>query len=197
MRVRRSSRTMIVQSLLHESSDPLPSSSVGVHDRNRRGPAILLLLALAIAPSGLAKSRERLTQAPDFSLPGNSGTVSLRAFRGKVVLIDFWASWCVPCRQSFPWMASMMNRYGAQGLAIVAVNLDKKRDGADRFLENFPAPFPVAFDPSGRTADGFRVEAMPSSFLVSRTGEIIHIYAGFDAGRAQVVEEQIKEALSK
>jgi peroxiredoxin len=188
---------MIVQSLLHAFSDPPRSSPAAVHDRIRRGAATLLLLALAIAPCGLAKSRERLTKAPDFSLPGNSGTVSLRAFRGKVVLIDFWASWCVPCRQSFPWMASMMNRYGAQGLAIVAVNLDKKRDGADRFLESFPAPFTVAFDPYGKLAEGFRVEAMPSSFLVSRTGEIIHIYAGFDPGHAQTVEEQIKEALSK
>jgi len=158
---------------------------------------ILLLLALAIAPPTFAKSRERPTQAPDFSLPGASGTVSLHDFRGKVVLIDFWASWCVPCRQSFPWMTSMMSRYGAQGLEIVAVNLDKKRDAADRFLEAFPATFPVVFDPSGKTAEEFRVEAMPSSFLVSRTGEIIHIYAGFDPGHVQTIETQIQEALSK
>jgi cytochrome c biogenesis protein CcmG/thiol:disulfide interchange protein DsbE len=187
---------MIAQPLLDEGSDP-PSSSEAARHRIRRGAAILLLLALAIAPRSLAKSRERLTQAPDFSLPGTSGTVSLRDFRGKVVLVDFWASWCVPCRQSFPWMTSMMNRYGAQGLVIAAVNLDKNRDGADRFLEAFPATFPVAFDPSGKTAEEFRVEAMPSSFLVSRTGEIIHIYAGFDPVHAQAIEDQIKEALSK
>jgi peroxiredoxin len=188
---------MIVQPLLHECSGLLLWSFKATRDCLRRGTTILLLLTLAITPCSFAKSRERLTQAPGFSLPGNSGTVSLRDFRGKVVLVDFWASWCVPCRQSFPWMTSMMNRYGAQGLAIVAVNLDKKRDTADRFLESFPAPFPVAFDPSGKTAEEFRVEAMPSSFLISRTGEIIHIYAGFDSGHAQAVEEQIKEALSK
>lgn len=188
---------MIAQPLLHERSDPTRSSSEAAHDRIRRGATVLFLLALTIAPCAFAKPRERLTQAPDFSLPGASGTVSLRDFRGKVVLIDFWASWCVPCRQSFPWMTSMMNRYGGQGFAIVAVNLDKQRDAAARFLETFPAPFPVAFDPSGKTAEGFRVEAMPSSFLVSRTGEIIHIYAGFDPGHAQTIESQIQEALSK
>ena len=188
---------MIVQSLLHECSGHPRSSPEDAQDRIRRGATILLLLALAIAPCGFAKSRERLTRAPDFSLPGNSGTVSLRNFRGKVVLIDFWASWCVPCRQSFPWMTSMMNRYGAQGLTIIAVNLDKQRDAANRFIETFPAPFPVAFDPAGKTAEGFRVEAMPSSFLVSRTGEIIHIYAGFDPGHVQTIESQIQEALSK
>lgn len=188
---------MTVQPLLHECSDRPLSSSEPARHRIGRGATILLLLALAMAPPSFAKSRERLTQAPDFSLPGASGTVSLHDFRGKVVLIDFWASWCVPCRQSFPWMTSMMNRYGAQGLVIAAVNLDKKRDAAQRFLEAFPVTFPVAFDPTGKTAEGFRVEAMPSSFLVSRTGEILHIYAGFDPGHAQVVEEQIKEALSK
>ncbi|HXH90941.1 MAG TPA: TlpA disulfide reductase family protein [Thermoanaerobaculia bacterium] len=188
---------MIAQPLLHECSDPLRSTFAAAHDRIRRGATLLLLLALTIAPCAFAKSQERLTQAPDFSLPGASGTVSLHDFRGKVVLIDFWASWCVPCRQSFPWMTSMMNRYGAQGLEIIAVNLDKKRDAADRFIEAFPATFPVVFDPSGKTAEGFRVEAMPSSFLVSRTGEIIHIYAGFDPGHVQTIETQIQEALSK
>ena len=188
---------MIAQPLLHERSNPPHSSSEAAHHRIRHGATILLLLALTVAPPTFAKSRERLTQAPDFSLPGASGTVSLHDFRGKVVLIDFWASWCVPCRQSFPWMTSMMNRYGVQGLEIIAVNLDKKRDAADRFIEAFPATFPVAFDPSGKTADGFRVEAMPSSFLVSRTGEIIHIYAGFDPGHVQTIETQIQEALSK
>ncbi len=188
---------MIAQPLLHKCSNPPRSTSEAAHDRIRRGATVLLLLALAIAPCAFAKPRERPTQAPDFSLPANSGTISLHDFRGKVVLVDFWASWCVPCRQSFPWMTSMMNRYGAQGLAIVAVNLDKQRDAANRFLETFTPPFPVAFDPSGKTAEGFRVEAMPSSFLVSRTGEIIHIYAGFDPGHAQTIESQIQEALSK
>jgi cytochrome c biogenesis protein CcmG/thiol:disulfide interchange protein DsbE len=188
---------MTVQPLLHECSDRPRSSSEPGHDRIRRGATVLLLLALAIAPCAFAKSRERPTQAPDFSLPGASGTVSLHDFRGKVVLIDFWASWCVPCRQSFPWMTSMMSRYGAQGLTIIAVNLDKQRDAANRFLETFTPPFPVVFDPAGKTAEGFRVEAMPSSFLVSRTGEIIHAYAGFDPGHAQTIEDQIKEALSK
>jgi Peroxiredoxin len=160
---------------------------------------ILLFLFLTLpVPSDLAAgARNDLAVAPDFTLPDSSGTVSLRDFRGKVVLVDFWASWCVPCRQSFPWMSSMLDRYSAQGLVIVAINLDKKRETAETFLEAFPAPFVVAFDPAGRTAETFHVEAMPSSFIVSRDGRIVYSHSGFQQAKASIVEDRIKEALSK
>jgi cytochrome c biogenesis protein CcmG, thiol:disulfide interchange protein DsbE len=159
--------------------------------------SILLSLLLTLpAPTGFAAS-SRQAVAPDFTLPTSSGTVSLRDFSGKVVLVDFWASWCVPCRQSFPWMSSMLDRYSAQGLVIVAINLDKKREAADAFLEKFSTPFVVAFDPAGKTAEAFHVEAMPSSFIVSRTGRIVDSHVGFEQAKAATVEDQIKEALSK
>ncbi len=161
----------------------------------------LILLALVLtlpAPSDLAAgARDDRPVAPDFTLPTRSGTVSLRDFRGRVVLVDFWASWCIPCRQSFPWMSSMLDRYSAQDLVIVAINLDKTREAADTFLEKFPAPSVVAFDPAGKTAEAFHVEAMPSSFIVSRIGRIVDSHAGFEQAKARTVEDQIKEALSK
>jgi thiol-disulfide isomerase/thioredoxin len=160
---------------------------------------ILLSLFLTLpAPSDFAAgARADRAVPPDFTLPTNSHPVSLRDFRGKVVFVDFWASWCMPCRQSFPWMSSMLDRYSAQGLVIVAINLDKKREAADTFLAEFPAPFVVAFDPAGKTAEAFHVEAMPSSFLVSRIGTIVYSHAGFEQAKARTVEDQIKEALSK
>jgi thiol-disulfide isomerase/thioredoxin len=157
----------------------------------------LLSVFLTLAPSEFAARGPDSRVAPDFRLPTSSGSVSLRDFRGKVVLVDFWASWCVPCRQSFPWMSSMLNRYSAQGLVIVAINLDKNREAADLFLGRFPAPFAVVFDPAGKTAEAFQVEAMPSSFIVSRTGVILNSHAGFEQAKAGTVEDQIKEALSK
>ena len=159
--------------------------------------SLLLSFLLLRVPVDFAASRPDRAAAPDFMLPTGSSTVSLHDLRGKVVLVDFWASWCVPCRQSFPWMSSMLDRYSTQGLVIVAINLDKKREAADAFLQTFPAPFVVAFDPAGKTAEAFHVEAMPSSFIVSRTGGIVYLHAGFEQAKARTVEDQIKEALSK
>ena len=160
--------------------------------------SILLFLFLTLAaPSDFAASARDRSVPPDFTLPASSGNVSLRDFRGKVVLVDFWASWCVPCRQSFLWMSGLVDRYSEQGLVIVAINLDKKREAADAFLEKFSTPFVVAFDPAGKTAEAFHVEAMPSSFIVSRAGRIIDSHAGFEQAKAHLVEDQIKEELSK
>lgn len=162
--------------------------------------SFLLLFVVLTLPSlsdFAAGTRGDRSSAPDFTLPTASGTVSLHDLRGKVVLVDFWASWCVPCRQSFPWMSTMLDRYSEQGLVIVAINLDKKREAADAFLGAFPGPFVVAFDPAGKTAEAFHVEAMPSSFLVSRAGRIVEMHAGFQQATANAVEDRIKEALSK
>jgi cytochrome c biogenesis protein CcmG/thiol:disulfide interchange protein DsbE len=164
---------------------------------HRRLALVLLWSMLLLPADGTAANPHTASAAPDFSLPGSSGTVSLHDLRGKVVLVDFWASWCVPCRQSFPWMTTMLERYGEQGLAVVAVNLDRNRQAADTFLGKFPAPFVVAFDPAGKTAEAFHVQAMPSSFLVSRDGTIVYSHEGFEQAKAAAVEDRIKEALSR
>src|SRR5690349_25158511 len=100
--------------------------------------------------------------APSFTLPARAGSVSLDSLRGKVVLVDFWASWCAPCRGSFPWLTRMHDRFAANGFTVVALDLDKDRAAADRFLEEFPAPLTVAFDSAGRTAESYRVAVMPT-----------------------------------
>lgn len=165
--------------------------------RSRWSLSLILLSLFLTAPAAFAAGKPERVIAPDFTLPTSSGKASLHDFRGKVVLVDFWASWCIPCRQSFPWMISMKDRYAAQGLVIVAINLDKKREAADAFLGEFPVQFSVLFDPMGLSAEAFNVEGMPSSFIVSRTGEILYSHVGFEQSKAQKVEDQIKEALSK
>ncbi len=131
---------------------------------------------------------------PNFLLPTRTGYVSPDSLRGKVVLIDFWASWCGPCRQSFPWMNDVYSRYAAQGFRVVAIDLDKSRDLADEFLAEHPATFTVAFDPAGKTAEAFDVSAMPTSYLVGRDGQILYSHAGFDPRRTASLENQIQEA---
>ncbi len=120
----------------------------------------------------------------------------LGAIEGKVVLVDFWASWCVPCRRSFPWMNTMHDKYAEQGLQIVAVNLDKERALADGFLAETPAKFTLHFDPEAKLAKQFEVQAMPSSYLLDAAGNVIATHFGFKLADAAEYEEQIKSALA-
>lgn len=162
-----------------------------------RAPVVLLSCALAFLAPAARGAAKAPSLAPAFELPARSGSVSLASLRGKVVLVDFWASWCIPCRQSFPWLRAMAEKYGEQGLVVVAINLDKRPELADAFLADFPSPFPVAFDPAGKTAEAFGVAAMPSSYLVSRTGQIVLSHEGFENSYTGTFENRIKEALSQ
>ena len=156
----------------------------------------LLLLFLALPAFGrpTPSAGAAGSAAPAFSLPGRTGTVSLDSLRGRVVYVDFWASWCEPCRRSFPWLNTLRERYADRGLTIVAINLDKDRRAADAFLEKFPASFTVAYDPAGKSAETYRVSAMPSSFLIGPTGVLLSSHAGFDPRKTGAIEALIEEA---
>jgi thiol-disulfide isomerase/thioredoxin len=154
--------------------------------------AAVLALALGTAD---ATALDKGAPAPQFELAGREGRVQLAAFQGKVVYVDFWASWCGPCRQSFPWMNEMQARYGARGLQVLGVNLDAKADDARRFLDENPAHFPVAFDPAGATPRAYGIKGMPSSVLVGADGRVLFEHAGFkEADRAEL-EKRIQNAL--
>ena len=114
---------------------------------------------------------------------------------GKVVIVDFWASWCVPCRRSFPWMNEMLERYGDKGLVIIAVNLDKDRPAADAFLAETPANFEIEFDPKAAIAREYGVEAMPSSFVFGRDGELVARHLGFKVKKQDEYEAVLVNAL--
>jgi len=112
--------------------------------------------------------------------------LDLARYRGQVVIVDFWASWCKPCRQSIPWLNTMRERYGASGLTIIGVNVDAERGDADRFLRDVPIEFEIVFDPDGTLAKQFKVQAMPTSFVVDRSGKIVDTHLGFrDAEKAE------------
>jgi len=116
--------------------------------------------------------------------------------QGKVIWVDFWASWCVPCRRSFPWMNTMHRKYAADGLEIIAVNLDKDRAFADGFLAEVPAEFALRFDPAGSLAKEFKVQAMPSSYLLDGDGNVLASHFGFKTADAPEYERAIQEALA-
>ena len=160
--------------------------------------ARLLLLTLLLLPAAARSSAARATAAslpaPRFTLKARTGTACLDSLRGKVVLVDFWASWCEPCHKSFPWLAAMQAKYGPRGLVVIAIGLDHDLDAADGFLAKHPAPFTVAFDPTGKTAEAYRVAGMPSTYLVDRDGRILRAHIGFVAGKTAEFEQQIEEA---
>ncbi|MEW8189836.1 MAG: TlpA disulfide reductase family protein [Candidatus Thiodiazotropha endolucinida] len=135
-------------------------------------------------------------QAPDFSLPGQNMPISLNEFKGKVVLLDFWASWCAPCRASFPWMNKMQSRYRSQGLEVIAINLDKNRALADDFLAKTPAKFTVAFDPTGEVASQYDLKGMPASFLIDGQGRILDSHVGFFLSETERRERVLKQVLN-
>jgi thiol-disulfide isomerase/thioredoxin len=123
--------------------------------------------------------------------------LDLSALRGRVVYLDFWASWCGPCRQSFPWMESMKKAYEAQGLTVLAINVDHDRADAERFLKIFHPDFEIRFDPQGSWAEEFEVSGMPSSVIIDRHGVVRFTHVGFWPAQAEDSVQQIRELLAE
>ncbi len=132
-----------------------------------------------------------------FRLEGLEGSLSWNPGAvGKVWLyLDFWASWCGPCRLSFPWMNRLHDQWSTKGLRIVAVTVDRKREDALGFLRAKPAQFEIAFDPQAALARTLDVKTMPTSLLVAPDGRIVHRHEGFTASLGDKAARSVQEAL--
>ncbi|HEX7640181.1 MAG TPA: TlpA disulfide reductase family protein, partial [Burkholderiaceae bacterium] len=157
-------------------------------------------VALAVAvPAGAVSVGD---PAPDFQLPATRDartgamTVRLSDLRGKLVYLDFWASWCGPCKQSFPWMDRLQARYAGRGLVVLAVDLDTHADDAQAFLDELAPGFRVAFDAQGATPRQYAIQGMPTSVLIGPDGKVLLVHGGFRAEEAPAVEARIRDALS-
>jgi len=157
--------------------------------------SLLLALLFCMSFTPVSYALDKGSHAPDFELPGAQGTVKLSKVTGSVIYVDFWASWCGPCKQSFPGMNAMQDKYRAQGLQIIGVNVDGKSEDARKFLAQTPAHFMVAFDPNGATPLKYGVKGMPTSVLIGRDGKIIFQHLGFNAAAGETLEKEIKAAL--
>ncbi len=135
--------------------------------------------------------------APAFTLPSTQGEISLDKLRGKVVYLDFWASWCGPCRKSFPWMDNLQSRYGKDGLQVVAINLDKDKALADKFVADLQPQFTIAFDPAGKVAEQYKLMGMPTAFLIDRQGRIYDTHIGFRETDKQGQEAKLQSLLKQ
>ena len=157
--------------------------------KNHKLSAVFAAALLLFSASCLAQ------KAPVFNLPGDGKSHDLSRLKGKVVYIDFWASWCVPCRKSFPWMNEIRSRYGKDKLQIIAINLDADRSEAAKFLKKIPATFDIAYDPDGEVAARYGLQVMPSSYLVDKNGNLILAHKGFREGEATEIETKIQKLL--
>lgn len=162
-----------------------------------RNSIIRIALAVLVIYSFISPSSAYAGDAPGFTLPGQNRTIQLSQYKGKVVYLDFWASWCEPCKRSFPWMNELQQQYGENGFEIIAVNLDESRNDAEAFLEKMPAKFDVAFDKSGKTAEAYNLKAMPSSFLIDRDGKLVHKSLGYRAEEKKILEKKIQQLVGK
>lgn len=157
------------------------------------GFAILLFsLAFAVPASAVDSGR----RAPEFSLTDLSGNpVQLSQLRGKVVVVDFWASWCEPCRQALPELEQIYQRHQEAGLVVVGVNVDRDAANARSFLRRTRVSFPVVHDEGQRVAGQYRPPRMPSTFVIDRQGVVRHVHAGYRNGDGARIETAIRSLL--
>jgi thiol-disulfide isomerase/thioredoxin len=122
---------------------------------------------------------------------------SLGDYAGRVVYLDFWASWCGPCRQSFPFMQSLQSDYADLGLSVVTINLDTDQSLAEEFLEDYDINFDVVLDPNGELAEQYQLVGMPSSFVLSRNGNLVASHTGFRQKDTAAIRQLIIDALQQ
>lgn len=122
-------------------------------------------------------------------------TLDLSRYRGQVVVVDFWASWCTPCRRSIPWLSAMHKKYAGKGLVIIGVNVDEERRDAERFLAQTPSAFEIIYDPAGALPARYGVSAMPSSFIFDRNGQLAAKHLGFQNAKRAEYEELLRKLL--
>jgi thiol-disulfide isomerase/thioredoxin len=127
----------------------------------------------------------------------NAAEFDLSSYQGKIVWVDFWASWCVPCRRSFPWLNEVLAKYEDKGFVVIGINVDKDQSLVREFLDETPANFPIVHDPDGQLATQFGVVGMPSSFIIGRDGQIISDHIGFKRHLIAEYETSIRAALAQ
>ena len=173
------------------------------HPDSNRSIARRGLTALAIAVAAVwttnASPLGNGEPAPACSVPSVDGgrSINVADFRGKVVYLDFWASWCGPCRQSFPFMNELQQELAAKGLSIVAVSVDKTADEARRFLAQYPAQFTTALDTAGDCPRAYELQGMPSSYVIDRKGVVQAVHTGFRNSDKAGIRTQLLELLSE
>jgi peroxiredoxin len=156
----------------------------------------ILTLAIGCAAALAVTAGEVAGPAPAFSLQArDGGSVALGDLAGQVVLVNFWATWCGPCREEMPHLEALYQRYSDLGFTLLGVNVEEDASGADKFLAETPVSFPIPFDPANEVSRLYEVIAMPSTVLIDRSGQLRFIHHGYKPGYENDYQSQIRALL--
>lgn len=157
---------------------------------------LLGLVFSAFAATSLASSGLTGSSAPDFALKSSSGeNLRLSEFRGDVVMVNFWATWCGPCRQEMPLLDELYSRYGRVGFSLLGVNIDDNESKAMEMVSDLGVTFPVLFDSSKTVSELYEVNAMPVTVLIDREGTVRYVHLGYKPGYEEKYLDQIRSLL--
>lgn len=152
-----------------------------------------LLMTLLLALPLNAFAVQEPLPAGDFTLKSAAGeNIRLSEYRGQVVMLNFWASWCGPCRQEFPHLDALQRKYEDLGFTVFGVNVEQDRASADKVLRDIPVTFPILFDSESTVSEQYGVDAMPMTLLLDRNGVIRHLHRGYKPGYEDTYEEQVR-----
>jgi len=155
-------------------------------------------LCAAAFLSTMAGAAGPVGPAPAFSLPQRGGTtLTLEGLKGQVVMLNFWASWCGPCRAEMPLLDSMYKRYSKQGFTLLGVNVEAETADAEQILKTRPVSFPILWDKESKVSQLYSVSAMPSSVFIDRKGNVRYVHRGFKAGDENEYLNQIRALLKE
>ncbi|MDM3872175.1 TlpA disulfide reductase family protein [Porticoccus sp. W117] len=157
---------------------------------------ISAIIGLGVIATTVNAADQSTDKAPDFTLKSNSGdNMRLAEQRGNVVMLNFWASWCGPCKQEMPLLDELHKRYSRAGFTIIGVNVERDPEDAKRVLRDIPVSFPVLFDTESSVSKAYDVSAMPTTVMIDRDGKIRHLHKGFKPGYENEYRKQIKQLI--
>ena len=154
------------------------------------------MAAIVVASTAFAAGGDALGPAPSFTLTNLSGQPSgLSAYKGQVVMVNFWATWCGPCQQEIPLLDAMYKKYKPAGFTLIGVNVDKEAPPVKQLLERKPVSYPVLLDPANQVSKAYHVDEMPSSVIIDRKGQIRFVHRGYRPGDENEYQDLIRKLI--
>jgi peroxiredoxin len=154
------------------------------------------MAAVVLATGAFAASGDAGGPAPSFTLTTLSGQAGgLSEYKGQVVMVNFWATWCGPCQQEMPLLDQMYKKYKPAGFTLIGVNVDKESPAVKELLARKPVSFPVLLDPANQVSKAYHVDEMPSSVIIDRKGQIRYIHRGYKPGDENDYQDRIRQLI--